>query len=89
MMSDGVSRFTEFGIGSWPDLLTILSATGPADLFARIRQAEDGDPAGARWPRAKQHDDVSLRADRSGCLSCLSSVEDAPRPSRAKAYATG
>jgi hypothetical protein len=60
MLSDGVSRFAEFGIGTWHDLLTTLTAGGPAALFARVREAEDSDPQGIRWPRAKRHDDVSV-----------------------------
>lgn len=60
MLSDGVSRFAEFGIGTWHELLTTLSGGGPAALFARVREAEDSDPRGIRWPRAKRHDDVSV-----------------------------
>jgi hypothetical protein len=60
MLSDGVTRFAEFGLGTWAELLSILAGSGPAGLFARIREAEDSDPEGARWPRAKQHDDVGV-----------------------------
>lgn len=60
MLSDGVSRFAEFGMGTWGDLLGMLTAGGPEALFAAIRKAEDTDPAGSRWPRAKKHDDVSV-----------------------------
>jgi hypothetical protein len=60
MLSDGVSRFAEFGIGTWHELLTTLSGGGPAALFSRVREAEDSDPQGIRWPRAKRHDDVSV-----------------------------
>jgi hypothetical protein len=59
LVSDGVTRFAEFGIGTWGDLLDVLADGGPAALFAAVRKAEDGDPAGRRWPRAKRHDDVS------------------------------
>jgi hypothetical protein len=59
MVSDGVSRFAEFGLGEWTDLLDIISDDGPGELFMRIRLAEDTDPAGVKWPRAKRHDDVS------------------------------
>jgi hypothetical protein len=59
LASDGVTRFAEFGLGSWTEMLGILATYGPEELFARIREAEDGDPAGMRWPRAKNHDDVS------------------------------
>ncbi len=60
LLSDGVTRFTEFGLGTWHDLLAILASDGPAELFARIRHAEDSDPDGQRWPRAKRHDDVGV-----------------------------
>ena len=60
MASDGVTRFTEFGLGSWELMLGILAAHGPGELFARIREAEHGDPRGRRWPRGKRHDDVSV-----------------------------
>ena len=60
MASDGVTRFAEFGLGTWGDLLSTLSSGGPAALFARIREAERDDPEGRKWPRAKQHDDMSV-----------------------------
>jgi hypothetical protein len=60
MLSDGVTRFAEFGIGTYGDLLDILGGGGPGELFAQVREAEDSDPAGRRWPRAKRHDDVSV-----------------------------
>lgn len=60
LMSDGTTRFTEFGLGTWGELLSILDLWGPAAVFSRIRAAEDGDPDGIRWPRAKQRDDVAV-----------------------------
>lgn len=60
LVSDGVTRFSEFGLGSWGDMLNILSVHGPDELFIRIRAAEEADPRGQQWPRAKQHDDVSV-----------------------------
>jgi hypothetical protein len=59
LLSDGVTRFTEFGLGTWEELLDMLADGGPEASFHRIRAAEDGDPDGVRWPRAKRHDDVS------------------------------
>src|ERR1017187_65640 len=35
MLSDGVTRFAEFGLGTWAELLSILADSGPAGLFAR------------------------------------------------------
>lgn len=68
MLSDGVTRFAEFGLGAWNDLLSTLALSGPTALFARIRIAEDGDPEGQRWPRAKQHDDVGVVFWESGTV---------------------
>lgn len=60
LLSDGAARFVEFSLGTWKDLLGILNTYGPSTLFARIREAEDGDPSGRRWPRAKQRDDAAI-----------------------------
>lgn len=60
LLSDGAARFAEFGLGTWRDLLGILDARGPAEVFARIREAEEADPAGKRWPRAKRNDDAAI-----------------------------
>jgi hypothetical protein len=60
MLSDGVTRFVEFGLGTWRDLLDVLDSGNADKLFDRIREAEAGDPRGARWPRAKYRDDVAV-----------------------------
>jgi hypothetical protein len=60
LMSDGVTRFAEFGLGTWGDLLSMLDLWDPAAVFARIRAAEGSDPGGTRWPRAKRRDDVAV-----------------------------
>jgi len=60
LLSDGAARFAEFGLGTWGELQGILDLWGPAALFSRIREAEAGDPAGSRWPRAKRRDDVAV-----------------------------
>jgi hypothetical protein len=60
LLSDGVTRYEGFGLGTWGDLLDVLAAGGPAALFAAVREAENSDPAGRRHPRAKKHDDVSV-----------------------------
>jgi hypothetical protein len=60
MLTDGVTRFAEFGLGTWGDLLGVLSGYGTASLFSRVREAERSDPDGHRWPRAKRHDDVGV-----------------------------
>jgi serine/threonine protein phosphatase PrpC len=60
LLSDGATRFTEFSLGSWGDLLGLLDTEGIGAVFGRIRDAEAGDPDGARWPRAKRHDDAAI-----------------------------
>lgn len=60
LLSDGTTRFVEFGLGSWGDLLDELGTAGPDSLFDRIREAESDDPRGERWPRAKFRDDVAV-----------------------------
>jgi hypothetical protein len=60
LMSDGVTRFVEFDLGTWRELLAILDTHGPTTVFSRIRAAEAADPDGVRWPRAKKTDDVAV-----------------------------
>ena len=60
LLSDGATRFIEFSLGGWRDLLGVLNREGIAAVFGRIRDAEAGDPDGARWPRAKRHDDAAI-----------------------------
>lgn len=60
LMSDGATRFVEFGLGSWGDALDILGSSSPEQLFEKVRAAEDGDPSGERWPRAKRRDDIAV-----------------------------
>jgi hypothetical protein len=60
LLSDGATRFIEFCLGSWRDLLGLLDREGITAVLGRIRAAEAGDPDGARWPRAKRHDDAAI-----------------------------
>jgi hypothetical protein len=60
LVSDGASRFTEFGLGDWREFLGVLDVHGPSAVLARIREAEDADPLGRRWPRAKRRDDAAI-----------------------------
>jgi hypothetical protein len=60
LLSDGTTRFTEFGLGTWGELQSMLDLWGAAAVFSRIREAEATDPAGRWWPRAKRRDDVSV-----------------------------
>ena len=49
----------EFELGSWEMLIQFLNDHGPAALIDHVRQAEDSDPRGERWPRTKRRDDAS------------------------------
>jgi hypothetical protein len=59
LLSDGATRYVEFGLGTFADALDLLGSATPWRLFDEVRAAEHGDPAGARWPRAKKCDDVA------------------------------
>ena len=59
LLSDGATRFVEFGLGTFVDALDILGSSAPEMLFDRVREAEASDPVGARWPRAKRQDDIA------------------------------
>lgn len=59
LLSDGATRFVEFGLGTFVDALDILGSSAPELLFDRVREAEASDPAGERWPRAKRQDDIA------------------------------
>ncbi|UBU10065.1 protein phosphatase 2C domain-containing protein [Nonomuraea gerenzanensis] len=70
LLSDGATRFVEFGLGSFMDALDILGSAAPERLFDRVRAAEASDPDGELWPRAKRRDDIAaaylpIRADLS------------------------
>jgi hypothetical protein len=61
LLSDGASRLVDlFGLADWPELVALLDCHGPEEVIRRVREAEDADPRGARWPRAKAHDDTTL-----------------------------
>ncbi|MGD9482880.1 hypothetical protein WDH52_06395 [Streptomyces sp. TRM70308] len=67
LLTDGASRLADlFGILSWPQLLDVLQAEGPAALISRTREAERSDPAAARWPRFKRSDDATAAYVRIG-----------------------
>ncbi len=60
VLSDGVSCLVEqYGIADWAQLMTMLQQYGPQHVISRVREAEAGDPAGARWPRYKRSDDAT------------------------------
>ncbi|MDT0378131.1 protein phosphatase 2C domain-containing protein [Streptomyces sp. DSM 42041] len=59
-LTDGASRWSEvFRAGDWADLCALVHKEGPAGLIARVRAAEEADPAGRSFPRGKPHDDAT------------------------------
>jgi hypothetical protein len=60
-LSDGASRLVDrFGLAIWDDVLKILDRQGPRELLRQVREAENSDPSGSRWPRGKTHDDATV-----------------------------
>jgi Protein phosphatase 2C len=60
LLSDGTTRITDtYHLTDWPGLMQVLRDQGPAALIAQVREAEDDDPAGVRWPRCKPRDDAT------------------------------
>lgn len=55
LLLDGATRFVDFSLGDWRELLALLGTAGINGVFDRIWAAEAGDPDGARWPRAKRY----------------------------------
>lgn len=60
LLSDGAARALEWGLLGWEDALDVMARRGPDKLIALVRQAEDGDPLGERWPRNKTSDDATV-----------------------------
>jgi hypothetical protein len=60
ILSDGASRLVDrFGLTTWKGLLGTLDRQGPRELLRQVREAENSDPSGSRWPRGKAHDDAT------------------------------
>jgi hypothetical protein len=60
LLSDGVSCLVElYAVVDWLELLDSMQQHGPAYVIARVREAEDADPTGTRWPRYKGSDDAT------------------------------
>jgi Protein phosphatase 2C len=61
LLSDGASRLVDrFGLATWEDALKILDTFGPGELLRQVREAENSDPTGLRWPRGKASDDATV-----------------------------
>lgn len=60
LASDGVALDRHPTATQWRDLYREAVERDPAQVLRRIHDAEDTDPDGQRWPRAKPHDDKTL-----------------------------
>jgi hypothetical protein len=61
LLSDGASRLADrFRVATWAEVFNTLHTSGPAALLRQVREAEDSDPVGERWPRGKLHDDATV-----------------------------
>lgn len=61
LATDGVAiGVDDYHLFDWPEVLAITRASGPDAVLDAVRTAEKQDPDGARWPRAKRHDDQLL-----------------------------
>ncbi|MFJ6211884.1 integrase [Streptomyces sp. NPDC092296] len=59
--SDGASRYVErYRLGDWAAAMALLDGSGPGELLARVRAAEESDPDCVRWPRGKARDDATV-----------------------------
>jgi len=53
VLSDGASRLVDhYALTTWPGLLDILAAEGPAELIRRVRVADNADSTGNRYKRS-------------------------------------
>jgi hypothetical protein len=79
LLSNGASRIVSpYGLTSWPGLLKLLGAAGPAEIIRRVRQAE---AAIAQNPGARVPDDASV----AHCNRLQSpNVDHLSRPSRSQ-----
>ncbi|WP_131739973.1 integrase [Actinomadura roseirufa] len=60
LLTDGATRLVDrFRLTGWAEVARLADESGPGALIARTREAERGDPRGARWPRGKIHDDAT------------------------------
>lgn len=60
ILSDGFSRWYDlFKLGTPDQLFSRMEEGAMQELLAEIRQAEDDDPDGRRFPRFKKHDDAT------------------------------
>src|SRR5262249_39181944 len=67
LMTDGAAVLaTSYGLATWEGLLTLLKTASPTGLTRHVREAEQSDPRGTRWPRYKTGDDATAAFCRFG-----------------------
>lgn len=60
MLTDGAARLvSDFDLAEWTEVLNLVSDKGTDELIRLVREAEDSDPVGERWPRNKKSDDAT------------------------------
>ncbi|GAA1383463.1 hypothetical protein [Catellatospora chokoriensis] len=59
VLTDGAVRAVEFGLLDWTQVFAVLHDRGPGELLRIVREAEESDPLGVRWPRNKKSDDAT------------------------------
>jgi hypothetical protein len=70
LLSDGVSCLVElYAAAEWLELLDSMQQHGPTHVISRVRDLEDADPSGSRWPRYKRSDDATARYRRNLWMS--------------------
>ncbi len=62
LASDGVGcGVDDYGIfPDWAAVDALAGEKGPQAVLDAVREAEESDPDGTRWPRPKVHDDQAL-----------------------------
>jgi len=61
LFSDGASRLADrYHLATWTQMCAILVSGGPAEVIRQVRDAEEADPSGLRWPRGKISDDATI-----------------------------
>lgn len=60
VLTDGAARYVDlFRQADWPSVLASLGSVGPVNLINAVRQLEQDDPEGRRYPRNKRSDDAT------------------------------
>ncbi|GAA1980636.1 hypothetical protein [Amycolatopsis minnesotensis] len=61
LATDGVAvGVDDYRLFDWREVLALAQAKGMTAVLDAVREAEESDPNGTRWPRAKRHDDQAL-----------------------------